>query len=171
MVLHGQERTMAADDPCRSTAQVSLRLPVELLQRADRLAAPIAQEVTAFRVTRAALLRLALERGLAQLEVETQAGEAEAVGACLSRRHPRRRGPPFQLAECRRWERCRGRGRSLAPSAEHGHRPRSSARQRCCAAKKDRRPWGAGYGGLGVPELSFRPPRADAVPNGSFEGP
>jgi predicted DNA-binding protein len=52
--------------------QVSIRLPVELLARAEKLAPQIATApgMAAFRVTRAAVLRMALERGLLLLEKE-----------------------------------------------------------------------------------------------------
>jgi hypothetical protein len=52
--------------------QIVLRLPAALLKRVDALAPRIAAApaMMAFRVTRSAVLRLALERGLAELETE-----------------------------------------------------------------------------------------------------
>ena len=54
--------------------QVALRLPREALVRADRLAKQLSgrSEFAAFRVTRSAVLRLAVLNGLAQLEQESK---------------------------------------------------------------------------------------------------
>jgi len=57
--------------------QVSIRLPPELLERFDKLTHRLAADPlrSPFGVTRAAVVRLALLRGIEVLEAETQKGK------------------------------------------------------------------------------------------------
>ncbi len=55
--------------PKPSAAQTALRLPGEFLVRADRLCARISKEPL-MRVTRSAVLKMAIGRGLDALEAE-----------------------------------------------------------------------------------------------------
>jgi predicted DNA-binding protein len=59
--------------------QVSIRLPAELLGRLEKLARRLAADPLrgALGVTRAAVLRLALTRGIEILEAETQKGRKQ----------------------------------------------------------------------------------------------
>jgi len=59
--------------------QMSLRLPADLLDRADALVRPVAQDPAyrMVRITRQAILRFAIERGIAELEAEYAAQLAE----------------------------------------------------------------------------------------------